>query len=182
MTSNQSAENGLNIAIVGGGIIGLVVAAGLARRNVKVTVYEQARMFRELGTGIAFNPSAQGCLEMIDPGVTMALQMGGAVGLSTFNEDDPHDCLRWIDGYNQRRQDDPYYQKNYLKVDAGYRGIQGARRDQFLDELTKLLPQSAVVFQKRIQDIEDRGNDEKLLLKFADGTTAEADAGMKRIQ
>ncbi|EFY96641.1 FAD-dependent oxidoreductase [Metarhizium robertsii] len=176
MSQSAGEDSPLEVAIVGCGIVGLITAAGLARRRIKVTIFEQGQGLRELGTGIAFNPAAQGCLEMIDPEVTMALRMGGAVGLSAANEDDPHDCLRWIDGYNQRDKSDPYYQKYYLKTNAGYRGIQGIRRDHLLEQLIRVLPSDTVVFKKRLEDVVEGGDDEKIVLKFADGTVAEADA------
>ncbi|OAA43654.1 Aromatic-ring hydroxylase-like protein [Metarhizium rileyi] len=176
MSKSSGGDSSLEIAIVGCGIVGLITAAGLVRRRIKVKVFEQGQGLRELGTGIAFNPSAQGCLEMIDPEVTMALKMGGAVGLSAANEDDPHDCLRWIDGYNQRDKSAPYYQKFYLKTNAGYRGIQGIRRDHLLEQLIRVLPADTVVFKKRLENISEAGNNGKIVLKFADGTTAETDA------
>ncbi|KAK2592585.1 hypothetical protein QQS21_009730 [Conoideocrella luteorostrata] len=176
MSQTAREENSLEVAIVGCGIVGLITAAGLLRRRIKVKIFEQGQGLRELGTGIAFNPAAQGCLEMIDPGVTMALQFGGAVGLSAASGEDHHDCLRWIDGYNQRNENDPYFQKYYLKTNAGYRGIQGIRRDHLLEELIRILPPDTVVFKKRLVDIVDRGEGETLVLKFADHTMAEADA------
>ncbi|KHN98031.1 Aromatic-ring hydroxylase-like protein [Metarhizium album ARSEF 1941] len=176
MSQSVGDDSALEVAIVGCGIIGLITAAGLARRRIKVKVFEQGQGLRGLGTGIAFNPSAQTCLEMIDPEVTMAFRMGGAVGLSAANEDDPHDYLRWIDGCNQRDENDPFYQKMYLKINAGYRGIQGIRRDHLIEHLIRVLPPGTVVFKKRLEDVLERGDDEKIALKFADGTVAEADA------
>jgi len=38
-------DNSPNIAIVGGGISGLVLAIALLRRGIKVQVYEQAHAF-----------------------------------------------------------------------------------------------------------------------------------------
>lgn len=50
-----------HIAIVGGGIVGLMLALGLARQTISVRVYEQAAGFREIGAGIAFSASARRC-------------------------------------------------------------------------------------------------------------------------
>lgn len=52
-------------------------------------------------------------------------------------------------------------------------------RAHFLDVLVKLLPEGCAQFDKRLSDVEEILNDageQKLLVKFADGTTAEADA------
>jgi salicylate hydroxylase len=49
------------IAIVGGGIVGVILALGLVRQNMSVRVYEQAAGFREVGAGIAFSACARRC-------------------------------------------------------------------------------------------------------------------------
>lgn len=37
-----NASSSLNVAIVGGGIIGVITALGLLRRGMRVTIYERA--------------------------------------------------------------------------------------------------------------------------------------------
>lgn len=170
-------EETFEICIIGGGIIGLVVAVGLIRQNVNVKVYEQARGFREIGAGMAFTANAIRCMELIDPAIAAALRSGGSVATSFGDEVDPNDYLRWIDGYNERRKDDPYYQKLLYKIDAGYKGFEGTRRDQFLEALAKVIPPNVVQFRKRLDTIEQKGVEDKLLINFEDGTSAEADAG-----
>lgn len=177
MGSIAPEDDSLRVAIIGGGIVGLVLAAGLARRQVNVRLFEQAQGFREVGAGIAFNATAIRSMELIDPGVIGALRLAGAVPLSAADEDDPNDYLRWIDGYNQRDPDNPYSQKFYYKACAGYRGFEGVRRDQFLEELVKLFPPGVIQCGKRLENIEQRSGDDRMLLSFRDGTTFEADAG-----
>jgi len=46
MSSEKEAPS---IAIVGGGISGLVLAIGLVKRNISVQIYEQAKSFGEIG-------------------------------------------------------------------------------------------------------------------------------------
>jgi len=43
-----------NLAIVGGGISGVVLAIALLRRGIDVQIYEQAHAFGEIGAGVAF--------------------------------------------------------------------------------------------------------------------------------
>ena len=167
----------LDIAIVGGGIIGLILANGLVRQNVKIKVYEQAQSFREIGAGMAFTTNAAQCMDLIDPAILTAFRTSGSVATSNGDSKDPNDYLRWTDGYNQRRDDDPEYQKTMFKIDAGYKGFQGCRRDQFLEALVQIIPPEVVECKKRLEKVEERGLGEKLVLKFQDGTTAEADAG-----
>ncbi|KAI0010254.1 FAD/NAD(P)-binding domain-containing protein [Xylariaceae sp. FL0662B] len=169
-------EAPLEIAIVGGGIIGLSLAVGLLRQNVKVKVYEQAKGFREIGAGMAFTANAIRCMGIIDPNIVSALRSGGSVATSYGDKNDPNDYLRWIDGYNKRRRDDPAYQKLMYKIDAGYKGFEGTRRDQFLEALVKVIPPEVVELKKRLDSIEETGNNGRVQLKFSDGTSAEADA------
>ncbi|OGM39934.1 monooxygenase [Aspergillus bombycis] len=163
------------IAIVGGGIVGLVLAAGLTRRGVQVQLYEQARNFREIGAGIGFTRNTVGCMEKINPAVVTALRSGGAVNVS-MDQQDPKAYLRWIDGYGQQREDDPMYQKPLLKLDAGVKGWETVRRDQFLEDLVKVIPEGVVHLRKRLDTIEDNEDADKVYLNFTDGTRAEADA------
>ncbi|GMF96287.1 unnamed protein product [Aspergillus oryzae] len=164
------------IAIVGGGIVGLVLAAGLTRRGVQVKLYEQARNFREIGAGIGFTKNTVGCMEKINPAVVTALRSGGAVNVS-LDQQDPKSYLRWIDGYGQQREGDPMYQKPLLKLDAGVKGWETVRRDQFLEDLVKVIPEGVVHLRKRLDTIEDNEDVDKVYLNFTDGTRAEADAG-----
>ncbi|KAL7626108.1 hypothetical protein AAE478_002878 [Parahypoxylon ruwenzoriense] len=167
-------EAPLEIAIVGGGIIGLSLAAGLIKQNVKVKVYEQAKSFREIGAGMAFTANAIRCMGLMNPDIVSALRSGGSVATS-LEKNDPNDYLRWIDGYNRRRKDDPSYEKLMCKIDAGYKGFEGTRRDQFLEALVKVIPQEIVELKKRLDTLEEKP-DGRVQLNFTDGTTAEADA------
>ncbi|KAK4110265.1 FAD/NAD(P)-binding domain-containing protein [Canariomyces notabilis] len=159
------------IAIVGGGIVGVILALGLVRQNMSVRVYEQAAGFREVGAGIAFSACARRCMKLMNPAIVEALRRCGAVSVS--DADDEDDYLRWIDGYNQHRADDPTYQKPLAQI--GSAGFRGCRRDQFLEELAKDVPAEVISFGKRLEALEER-EDGKVLLTFVDGTKAEADA------
>ena len=147
----------LEVVIVGGGIIGLVLTVGLLRVGVKVKVYEQAQGFREIGAGIAFTANAIRCMNLIDPAIPAALRSSGSVATSNGGEDDPNDYLRWIDGFDRHRENEPYHQRLLYKLDAGYRGFEGCRRDQFLEALVKIVPPGVIELKKRLETIEDRG-------------------------
>ncbi|RHZ51789.1 uncharacterized protein CDV56_103457 [Aspergillus thermomutatus] len=160
-----------HIAIVGAGIVGVILALGLARQKISVRVYEQAAGFREIGAGIAFSACARRCMELVDPGISEALRRCGAVSVS--DEDQEDDYLRWIDGYNQHRADDPTYQRPLAQI--GGAGFRGCRRDQFLEELAKDVAPGGIEFGKRLETVEQK-EDGKVCLVFADGTSADADA------
>lgn len=176
-SANSNSSGGEpEIVIIGGGIIGLVLTIGLLRVGVKVKVYEQAQGFREIGAGIAFTANAIRCMNLIDPSIPAALRSSGSVATSNGGAEDPDDYLRWIDGY-ERHRDDPRKQRLFYKLSAGPRGFEGCRRDQFLESLVQCIPPDVVELRKRLETIEDRGEGQKLLLTFRDGTTTEADAG-----
>ncbi|KAK6069909.1 salicylate 1-monooxygenase SalA [Seiridium cupressi] len=168
-------EPQLQVAIVGGGIIGLITAMGLLKRNISVKMYEQSRSFREIGAGVAFTANAMQCMELIDPAIVEAVN-----AVATPNGEDsenPNDYLRFHDGYNCDPSD-PERTDDQLKalLHTGYRGFQGCHRAHLLDELVRHIPEHAVEFGKRFVGYEDRGSEKKLLIHFQDGTTAEADA------
>lgn len=190
---STAAGDPVEVAIVGSGIVGLVLAAGLHRRSIKVTVYEASSNLRESGAGIGFNIAAKTCMEMIDPAVITALRVSGGVPVSAADPDDPHDYLRWSDGYDRGElkrsngnSDEPTgvdlapggWQRLYLKVDAGYKGIEGTRRDSFLEELKALFPENMIHFGKRLEAIEDSSTGNRVVMRFGDGTSALADTGM----
>ncbi|KAL9599748.1 MAG: hypothetical protein Q9219_003631 [cf. Caloplaca sp. 3 TL-2023] len=169
-------ETPIEVAIVGGGIVGLILANSLVRQKVKVKVYEQAQSFREIGAGMAFTANATRCMELIDPAILAAFRSSGSVATSNGDITDPNDYLRWIDGYNSVSDDDPHYQKMLFKIDAGYRGFEGCRRDQFLEALVKVIPTDVIECRKRLDKLEEKGREDRIQLTFCDGTTAEADA------
>lgn len=178
MPAPISEENEpVSVAIIGGGIVGLVLAVGLLQQNIKVTVYEQAQGFREIGAGIAFTANAIKCMEQIDPAIVTALRFSGSVPTSNGDETDPNDYLRWIDGYNKLKEDDTHYQRMLYKIDAGYRGFEGCRRDQFLESLVKIIPHDVIHCRKRLESLQETG-DGKVQLTFEDGSVVEDDAGM----
>ncbi|KAJ5788391.1 hypothetical protein N7457_003381 [Penicillium paradoxum] len=163
------------IAIIGGGIVGLVLAAGLTRRGVQVKLFEQARNFREIGAGIGFTRNTVQCMEKICPGIVRALRSGGAVNVS-LDQNDPKSYLRYINGHGVQREDDPMYQKPLLRLDAGIGGWETVRRDQFLDDLVKEIPEGVIHLQKRLEMIVDEEDKDKVVLYFTDGNIVEADA------
>ena len=55
-------------------------------------------------------------------------------------------------------------------------GANSVHRANFLDEMTKLVPEGVTHFKKHLDTIEQAAGEEKMKLRFHDGTTAEADA------
>lgn len=166
------SESDLEIAIVGGGIIGLVLALGLNRRGIKVQVYEQARSVREIGAGIAFTENAVRCMGEIDPRLVTALR---SVATANGDPKNPNDHLQWVDGFNVDPSN-PEVEKILFKLYAGPRGFEGCHRAHFLDALLKSVPEGVVHFRKRLSQVIEQ-DEQQVELRFEDGTIAHADAG-----
>lgn len=177
-TKCADAGEGLDIAVVGGGIIGLAITCGLVHRGIRVKLYEQAQAFGEVGAGIAFTACAQKCMELLNPAILRAFWAAGAVPLSSAaGSGDPNDYLRWVDGFNQYEGHDSHWQKPLYEVSAGVKGFVAVRRDEFANELIQLLPEHNYELKKRLVDIVDDYEGTKRRLVFSDGTSATADAG-----
>lgn len=166
------AEQPLEIAIVGGGIVGLALVTGLLHRGIRVKLYEKSSAFRPIGAGIGFTPNSLQALELLHP---KALEAQQKVATANGDLNDPNDWLRYLDGYHHNSEDDE--EVLIFKLYAGYRGFEGCVRADFLNELLKLIPSEVIEFGKCIDQIVDQGDDKKVLLQFKDGSTAEADAG-----
>lgn len=172
----NNEQKPLEVAIIGGGIVGLILAASLTRQNIKFKLYEQAQNFRELGAGIGFTAKTVQCMELINPEIVTALRAAGAVNIS-LDKEDPNAYFRWIDGYTEHRKDDPSYQKLLCELNAGPKGWEIVRRDHFLENLVKLVPEDVIHLRKRMEFIEQPNDESKITMMFSDGTTACADAG-----
>ncbi|RWA05279.1 hypothetical protein EKO27_g9826 [Xylaria grammica] len=164
----------IHVVIVGGGIVGLITAIGLLKRNVSVKIYEQARSFREIGAGVAFTANAMTCMEHLDPAIVEAVN-----AVATPNGEDaenPNDHLRFHDGYHWDPNDAENTDDKLLDLlHTGHKGFQGCNRAHLLDELVKLIPKHAVEFRKRLVSYHESGTARRIQLRFEDGSTAEAD-------
>jgi salicylate hydroxylase len=172
---NSNDAPKIDVVIVGAGIVGVILALGLSKRNINVTIYEQSRGFRELGAGVAFTSNAIKAMNILDPRIVDALKR---VATPNGDPEHPTDYLRFVDGYNYEGDDtNDTSEKLLFALYTGYRGFAGAHRGHLMNEIVKLMPEGHVIFGKRLLSYEDTGENSKVLLKFADGTTAEADAG-----
>lgn len=169
--SQAQAKKSFELAIIGGGIAGLLLAIALNKRNIKCTIYEQAAEFGEIGAGVSLSRNAVAAMEMIDRSVLGAFNI-----VSTRNkwESKKGVWFDFMDGMSHAPAAD--LKPLFSMVDPGV-GQNAVHRARFLDELTKLLPRDAAHFNKRLHHIlDDRVGSGQMLLKFKDGSVAEADA------
>lgn len=166
-----AAKRPLQIAIIGGGIAGVMLAIGLTQRGVCCTIYEQAPQFGEIGAGVSISRNAVRAMEMIDRSVLGAFNM-----VVTRNKWDSKKSV-WFDFMDGTSQEPATKLKPvFSTVDLGV-GQNAVHRARFLDELVKLLPRDVAQFNKKLEHIlDDRIGSGKMLMKFKDGSVAEADA------
>ncbi|RAL06628.1 FAD/NAD(P)-binding domain-containing protein [Aspergillus homomorphus CBS 101889] len=162
--SHSNQNEVLDVAIVGGGIVGAALAIGLLARDINVTIYERSNCFSEVGAGIGFTPNAESAMKVLDPAIHAAFKKV-AVQNTT-------DWFTWSNSGNREEGDldEPIY-----KMYVGERGFEGCHRAEFLNEMLNLIPANKVKFRKSLVAVEDRGDDKKLLMRFQDGTTAQTD-------
>ncbi|ROZ52908.1 FAD-binding protein [Rhodococcus sp. WS1] len=148
------------IAVVGGGIGGLSAAAFLHRAGLKVTVYEQASQLGEVGAGLVVSPNA---VRMIRRLGHLDSFLDKAVALEIGWE-----FRRWEDGtvlsseQLTDRCEALYGERSYV-----------AHRADLLDAIRAAVPDDLVHLGARCESVEDNGR--SVTLRFADGTSAEAD-------
>jgi salicylate hydroxylase len=160
----MSSQTPPSIAIVGGGISGLVLAIGLLRRNIPVQIYEQAKQFGEIGAGVAFSPNAERAMKSCSPDVHAGFEKVATRNTWTDKK------TRWFDfndGYNENEK--------FLFKMENETGANAVHRAHFLDEMVKLVPDDVCHFSKHLDTIVE--DEDVLRLKFHDGTEVKADAG-----
>ncbi|KAL4767569.1 hypothetical protein BDW60DRAFT_226469 [Aspergillus nidulans var. acristatus] len=156
-----------HIAIIGGGITGLALAVGLARRNVNFTIYERAASFGELGVGITFTPNAQRAMEALDPRVLECFTRVASAPAGGV--------LRVVDGVREelgggREEKGELFQ---LQVGGGYKAC---RRCDFIEQIVQHVPSERVQYGKYLESLRTADDGEGgVVLGFRDGSTAYAD-------
>lgn len=165
----------LDVAIIGGGIVGVITALGLLRRGAHVTIYERSPSWPDNGAAFAFTGVARQCMQSLDPTILEGL---GRVALRS-----PAETVRYWDGFNPRTKEAAQQEETALLFETPEKDLAfwGTLRTPFLHQLAAALPKEGdvVQFGKRLTGYVDdweEGSD-KVLLDFADGTTAEADVG-----
>lgn len=165
---DNALEAPLDIAIVGGGIVGVMMALGLLHRGMRVTVYEKTNGFQEIGAGFAFTGIAQECMHRLNPCVLEALLRVG--------EENRHPFNRYWDGFNPASKDAAQEPEALLfEMSARELAYRGCLRSHLLREMSKELPDGVMMFGKQVDRYTD-GKSERTVLHFVDGSIAEADA------
>jgi len=178
----------INLAIIGGGLAGLSLAIGLLpySSHIKVTIYESAPSFAEIGVGVAFGPNAVRAMGLISPDIVKGFKKHATGNSLAFPE------LKdvWA-GFRYGMDSKNGNGKKYGDIICQLKGTKGKEceilksyemntrtcihRARFLDELVALIPQGTAKFGKRLIDIEALGSGQ-LVIKFAHGESVLVDA------
>ncbi|KAL4815045.1 hypothetical protein BDW67DRAFT_191719 [Aspergillus spinulosporus] len=166
-TSQSSLEGApdsapIEIAIIGGGIIGIITALGLIHRGINVTVYERAPKYTETSAGFSFSSGARKAMELVSPRVLEALLRVAAPN--------KHPFIRYFDGFT------PGADEAQWQIPAERPDYYGCLRAAFLESLGEEVPEGVVKFGKVLESYEDNEEKGTVLLRFRDGSTAEVDA------
>lgn len=164
MTSNGSLE----VAVVGGGIIGVMTALGLHRRGIKAVIYERAPTWHEVSVGFAFTGAAREWMEKLDPGILEVLA-------SVSQKTDASATNNYWDAYNPKTREDADDESKALLFKMPNKLLYwGCVRSHLLLGIAALLPDGAVQFGKKLVKHEDDDESGKVTLHFEDGSTAKA--------
>ncbi|KAG4262669.1 salicylate 1-monooxygenase SalA [Fusarium proliferatum] len=164
----KKTERSFEIAVIGGGIVGLMVAIGLLKRGIEVTVFEQAQELTEFSAGFAFTGVARECLKRLDPRLLEALESIGEVNR--------HPCNRYWDGFNPTTQEEAESKDSLLfEVSARDLDYKGCLRSHLLHEMASMLPAGSIKLGKQLKDLQDEGSNDKVTLTFSDKSMYEVD-------
>jgi salicylate hydroxylase len=164
-TSISTAGNAPNVAIVGGGLIGVMLGLGLLHRNIPFTIYERASDWHEIGAGVALTSIARRSMERLHPEVVDALRRVAKANHFGF----------W-DGFHPTTNESAQASEAlHFLLDAPGTDYWCCMRSEFLRELVALLPAGSTCFNKELESYIDNPSQKQVLLQFTDGTTAEAE-------
>lgn len=169
MGSHASTKSkDFTVTIVGGGIGGLTLAAGLLRRQVPVQIYEAAPAFKEIGLGLSIGPAAHRAMPLIDPQIREIYD-----SLVTTHADSPgYEAYRqtWFEVIWASGEKEGDLLMDLKALPSGQTTL---RRSSFLDALVGLVPPGIVHFGKRLDSLVETVAGVEL--RFDDGTVVLAD-------
>jgi len=176
----ESHDPKTSVAIVGGGVVGVILAHGLLQRGIHVAIYERAANFHETGAGFAFTAVARDCMTKLSPKVIEAMNRVGIPNKRPFDN--------YWDGYHVKNKEDSFSTSDVGDPEGNscellftrpnhQLDFWGCLRTHFLNEVASSLPADVIHFKKELTHyIDPSPSPGPVTLYFADGTTAIADA------
>ena len=150
----------LSLAIIGAGMGGLTLAAALHQRGIEAQIYEQAPRFVRLGAGIQMSPNAMRVLRGI--GLEPRIRATAFQPRSWTNRD--WDTGRLTNELPLGAEAEAKYGAPYLLMHRG----------DLHEALVSRVPSEQIALDKKLVELDWRSGG--VTLRFADGTSARADA------
>jgi salicylate hydroxylase/6-hydroxynicotinate 3-monooxygenase len=148
------------IAIIGAGIAGLTAAATLRNIGLEAEIYEQAHAFARIGAGIQMNPNAMKTLRGL--GLEAHIRGIGFAPEVGYNRE-------WDTG------EVTYLHPMGAQIEQRFGAPDiSLHRAELHSALRSINPPDIIHFDKKLAGLDRNGA--RLLLTFADGTKAQADA------
>ncbi|KAI1415322.1 FAD/NAD(P)-binding domain-containing protein [Hypoxylon sp. FL1857] len=161
------AENRVvKVAIVGGGIAGLALAAGLVKKpHIDVHVYESVPAYKDIGAGLALHLNAIKAMALIGPEVKEAY-FDKALSMGDENQEMVTEVILGQGPH-----------KGQLVAELGRaKGRKTVSRADLLDGFLALIPRERISFGKKLVSINETSSGRHdVHLTFQDGTEATAD-------
>lgn len=163
----MSEKQRIHVAIVGGGIGGVVLGIALSKfQHITYTIFEARGAFGEIGAGVAFFKNGHSAMRLIDPRV-----WDSYLEIASFNGWEGKQDV-WFDFVNGERGENEG--RRIIEVQLNnLKGLSQAHRASLLNALTKLLPANVTEFNKRLVSVDQ--SRKNLVCQFADGSHREAD-------
>ena len=167
---SSEAAASLEVAIVGGGVIGVMMALGLHHRGIKAVIYERAPTYHEVSAGFAFTGSGRECMEKLHPGILEVLS-------KISQKTDADTSNSYWDAFHPKTKEDAEDESKSLLFRTPNNKLDywGCVRSQLLLGCAEQLPEGNIVFGKQLMSYDDDNENDKVILHFDDGTTATAD-------
>lgn len=136
----------ISIAIIGGGVAGLALAAGLIKhRHLDVHVYEAVEAYADVGAGLALHQNALRAMECLGPEVREAY-VGRAVAMAS--DEDEVVATEVFVGHG------PHAGQRVAELGPA-RGRKSISRADLLAGLLALVPRERISFGKRLLAIQE---------------------------
>ncbi|KAK1829737.1 mannitol 1-phosphate dehydrogenase [Podospora conica] len=162
-----------SIAIIGGGLGGVVLAIGLLHRNIPFHLYESAPSFGEIGAGVTIGANAVRALSQLSPSLLAAFTKH-----MTCNATTPSSFLAFRHGVPSPSHRTPlpliFDLLNHESA-ATWTATptrMAVHRAHFLDEIIRFIPATHVSFNKTLISLTQSPDTDVVTLTFSDATTA----------
>lgn len=163
--SSTMAEHRIKIAIAGGGIAGLALAAGLVKKpHLDVHIYEAVPAYKDVGAGLALHLNAIKAMSLIGPEVRQAY-FDKALTMGDENQEMVTEVILAQGSHKGQR----------VAELGRAKGRKTVSRADLLDGFLALIPRECISFGKRLVSINEQAGIHKVGLTFQDGTEAMAD-------